>query len=75
MIYPLFLNSEQGYLSQAVILSLTAMVISFSIYAGYSLAASALKKRLAAKTLGSRMSANKLVGSVYLAAAGALASK
>lgn len=70
MVYPLFLNSEQGYLSQAVILSLTAMVISFSIYAGYSLAASALKQHLAANA-----SANKLVGSLYLAAAGALASK
>lgn len=80
MIYPLFLNSEQGYLSQAVILTLTAMAISFSIYAGYSLAASALKRRLAANALasnklGSKMSANKLVGSLYLAAAGALASK
>lgn len=70
MVYPLFLSAEYAYTAQAVILSLTAMAISFSIYGSYSLAASALKDRLA----GSKL-ANKIVGSMYLGAASALATK
>ena len=70
MVYPLFLSSEYAYSVQAVILSVSAMAISFSVYGSYSLAASALKNRLA----GSKL-ANKVVGSMYLGAAGALATK
>lgn len=70
MVYPLFLSTEYAYTEQAVILSLSAMVISFSVYSSYSLAALALKSRLTSSKL-----ANKIVGSMYLAAASALATK
>src|SRR5690606_35482959 len=45
MVYPLFLSTEYSYSSQAVILSLTAMAISFSVYGSYSLAAITLKNK------------------------------
>ena len=70
MVYPLFISHEYTYLTQAVTLSLTAMVISFVVYSTYSLAASAFKNRLS----GSKL-ANKLVGSMYLGAAGVLVTK
>lgn len=70
MVYPLFLNTEYAYTTQAVILSLSAMAISFSVYVSYSLAASVLRNRLA----GSKL-ANKVVGSMYLGAVCALAAK
>ena len=70
MIYPLFLTPEYSYSSQAVILSLSAMTVSFSIYALYSLAASALKNRLK----GSKL-AHNIIGSLYVSAAGVLATK
>jgi len=70
MVYPLFVTPYYSYLTQAAILSLTAMAISFTVYASYSLAASALKGRLSGNKL-----ANKIVGSMYLGAAGALATK
>jgi homoserine/homoserine lactone efflux protein len=70
LVYPLFLSAEYAYTEQAVILSLSAMAISFSVYSSYSLAALALKNRLASSKL-----ANKIVGSLYLGAASALAAK
>lgn len=70
MVYPLFLSSSYSYTSQSIILSLSAMAISFLVYSSYSLAASALKDRLAGNKL-----ANKIVGSMYLGAACALATK
>ena len=70
MVYPLFLSSEYVYSTQAIILSLSAMAISFSVYSSYSLAASALKNRLA----GSKL-ANTIIGSMYLGAASVLATK
>jgi homoserine/homoserine lactone efflux protein len=70
MVYPLFLNAEYNYIVQASTFSLSAMAISFTVYASYSLAASALKNRLT----GSKL-ANKIVGSMYLGAASALATK
>lgn len=70
MVYSLFISHEFTYLTQALTLSLLAMLISFTIYGGYSVAALALKKHLAASKL-----ANKIVGSMYLGAAGALATK
>lgn len=70
MVYPLFLSTEYIYTEQAAILSLSAMAISFSVYSSYSLAALALKNSLASSKL-----ANKIVGSMYLGAASALAAK
>tara|TARA_R110002072_G_scaffold271474_2_gene431470 strand:- start:9637 stop:10236 length:600 start_codon:yes stop_codon:yes gene_type:complete len=70
MVYPLFLSTEYSYSSQAVILSLTAMAISFSVYGSYSLAAITLKNKLA----GSKLT-NKIVGITYLGSASVLASK
>ena len=70
MIFPLFLRPEYNYLTQSVILSLSAMAISFSVYGSYCLAATALRSRLA----GARL-ANKIIGSMYLGAAGALVMK
>jgi homoserine/homoserine lactone efflux protein len=70
MVYPLFLSSEDSYFSQATILSVTAMAISFLVYSSYSLAAISFKNKLA----GSKL-ANKIVGSLYLGSAGLLASK
>lgn len=70
MLHPLFISPSQSFLPQAMALTVTAMTISFCIYASYGLAASALKSRLASSGL-----ANKLTGCVYLGAAGVLASK
>jgi threonine/homoserine/homoserine lactone efflux protein len=70
MLYPLFINSYDSYLMQAVTLTLVAMTASFLIYASYSLAAVVFKKRLAGSA-----TANNIVGSVYVGAAGMLAIK
>jgi len=70
MLYPLFINSYDSYLMQAVTLTLVAMTVSFLIYASYSLAAVVFKKRLAGSA-----TANNIVGSVYVGAAGMLAIK
>ena len=70
MVYPLFLNTEESYVIQAVILSSAAMVISFVIYGSYSLAAVTLKNRFK-----SNKSQNKLMGGLYISAASMLASK
>lgn len=70
MVYPLFLSAEHVYTEQAVILSLSAMAISFTVYSSYSLAALALKNRLASSKL-----TNKIVGCMYLGAASVLAEK
>lgn len=70
MLYPVFLDPSKEFLSQAIILSVSAMIVSLTIYSGYSLIASLLKQRLSARSW-----ANKLMGSLYLGAAGFLASK
>ncbi len=70
MLYPLFISQTYSLFPQAATLTIAAMVISFCIYTAYSLAATALKSRLASSSL-----ANKLTGSLYLGAAGALAAK
>ena len=70
MLYPLFINSYESYLMQAVTLTLTAMAVSFLVYGSYSLAAVVFKKHLASSAIG-----NKIVGSVYVGAAGMLATK
>lgn len=70
MIYPLFMSAQYSYMFQAVVLSISAMAVSFTVYGSYSVVASALKNGL----VSSRF-ANKVVGSLYLGAAGALALK
>ena len=70
MLYPLFINQSQPFLLQALLLTFTAMVISFGVYSAYGFAASSLKGRLSGS-----MFANNLIGGLYLGAAGALASK
>lgn len=68
--YPLFINPDYSYVPQALSIALCAMVISFTIYGAYSFSASVFKKRLIENKWG-----NKIVGSLYLAAAGTLALK
>jgi len=70
MVYPLFINSDSSYSMQAIVLTLLAMLVSFLVYSTYSLAAAKLKDRLTSNSF-----ANKCVGSLYLAAASALATK
>ncbi len=70
MVFPLFIAAEYEYATQAITLSLASMAISFSVYSSYSLAASMLKNRIS----GSKL-ANRIVGSLYLGAAGTLAIK
>ena len=70
MTYPLFISPDYSYVPQSVSIALCAMVISFTIYGAYSLSASVFKKRIMKNEWG-----NKVVGSLYLFAAGALASK
>lgn len=70
MLYPLFLNTQDAYALQAVILSSAAMAVSFVVYGSYSLAAVALKNRLESSSV-----ANKLIGGLYFGAASVLASK
>lgn len=70
MIYPLFVSTKDSYLLQAAILALTAMAISFLVYGLYSVAATALNRRLSTSSL-----ANKVVGSLYLGAASVLSCK
>jgi homoserine/homoserine lactone efflux protein len=70
IVYPLFLRAEYLYTSQAAVLSLTAIVISFSVYSSYSIAAIALQNKLAISKL-----ANKTAGSMYLGSASTLVSK
>jgi homoserine/homoserine lactone efflux protein len=68
--YPLFISSEYSYVPQASSIALCAMVISFTVYGAYSFSASVFKKRLIKNKWG-----NKIVGGLYLVAAGTLASK
>lgn len=70
IIYPMFISSEYSYSLQTIVLSLSAMAISFSVYSLYGFIALKFKNYLSATKLG-----NKVVGSIYLVAAGALLSK
>ena len=70
IIYPMFISSEYSYSLQAIVLLLSAMVISFSVYSFYGFIALKFKNYLSATRLG-----NKIVGGIYLVAAGALLSK
>ena len=64
------MNPQYSYLLQAVVLSISAMVVSFTVYSSYSVVASAFKNGLVSSKF-----ANQVVGSIYLGAAGALALK
>jgi len=68
--YPIFISSAYSYMPQALSIGLSAMVVSFTVYGTYSFSASVFKKRLIKNKWG-----NKVVGSLYLVAAGTLASK
>jgi len=68
--YPLFISSEHSYFFQATVLTLFAMVISFTVYSMYGLLFSVLKDKLADSSL-----ANNIVGSLYTGAAGVLVTK
>ena len=70
MIYPLFMAGTEGYVLQAVALVMTAMFVSFAIYAAYIVAAYKLGRSLSRSEL-----ASKIVAAFYLGAAGLLASK
>ncbi len=68
--YPVFISPAHPYVAQAFVLSGCAMAISFSVYGAYSLSASVFKNRAMKSKWG-----NKIVGSLYLMAAVALAKK
>lgn len=70
IIYPMFITPDFPYLQQAVIISLTAMSISFITYISYGMAASKLKTRLTGTLF-----VNKIAGGLFLSAATILAAK
>lgn len=70
MVYPLAISPEHSYFIQAAIITLCAMVISFSVYGSYCVLASRLSKGF-----GQSIWAKKIVGGLYLGAAGGLALK
>ena len=70
MTYPLFISAEQPYLYQAVLLTVTAMAISFLVYSLYGLMAVVFRDKLS-----SGNNVNKVVAGLYTSAAAVLASK
>ena len=70
LIYPLFVSAEHSYLFQALVLTLFAMVISFTVYSMYGLLSSVFKDKLVGSSV-----ANKVVGGLYTSAAAVLAAK
>ncbi|OUR92025.1 hypothetical protein A9Q81_17240 [Gammaproteobacteria bacterium 42_54_T18] len=70
LIYPLFVTSEDSFLFQAIVLTVFAMAISFTVYSMYGLLSSVFKDKLE----GCRL-ANKIVGGLYVSAAGVLSAK
>ncbi len=70
LIYPLFVSTEGSYLFQAIVLTVFAMVISFTVYSMYGLLSSVFKDKLAGSSL-----ANNIVGGLYVGAASVLAGK
>lgn len=68
MLLPLFLAPGRPVFVQGFVITLTAIVLSFLVYAAYALLASRFVARLKTRT------ANRVVGSAYTVAAGALAS-
>ena len=70
LIYPVFISPEQSYIVQAINLSLCAMSISFLVYASYSFFAAVMKSHLSRSKI-----ADRIIGAIYLGAAGILATK
>ncbi len=68
MLLPLFLVPEKPLFLQGSVITLTGTILSFFVYSAYALFASKFISKLKTKT------ANKVVGTAYLGAAGALAS-
>lgn len=68
LIYPAFVNADLPYVPQALILGVTAMLISLVVYAGYMLIAGQAKA-----LFQSRAAMNKLLGAIYIGVAVALA--
>ncbi len=68
MLLPLFLVPEKSLVIQGAVITLTGAVLSFMVYTVYALLASRFIARLKTKT------ANRIVGSAYTCAAGALAT-
>lgn len=68
--YPLFVSAEHSYPFQALVLTVFAMAISFTVYSMYGLLSSVFKDKLASSSV-----ANKFVGGLYTSAAVILAAK
>ncbi len=68
MLIPLFLVPEKSILLQGAVITMTGTVLSFFVYSAYALFASKFISKLKTRT------ANKVVATAYLGAAGALAS-
>ena len=68
ILFPLFIDVNSAFIPQAVSLGLLAMLISLLVYSGYIIAA---EKAASIFTIKTRT--NKIVGTLYLSAAGALA--
>ena len=68
MLLPLFMSANKPLLLQGMVITITGTVLSFIVYSAYALFASKFIARLKTKT------ANNVVGTAYLGAAGALAS-
>jgi len=69
LVFPLYINGQAPFAPQALAIGITAMLISFFVYAAYVLCAGSLASKL--KT---SKHANRVVGSVYAGAGVALAS-
>lgn len=70
LIYPAFVDPNLPYVSQSIVLGLTAMAISLAVYMGYMVVAAQ-----AQALFKNRGTLSKVVGLLYLAVAGALALK
>ena len=68
MLLPVFLSPDKPLLLQGGIIILTGTVLSFFVYSAYAFFASKFLAKLKSKTT------NRIVGGIYVTAAGALAS-
>lgn len=68
MLLPLFLVPEASIVLQGMVITITGTVLSFLVYSAYALLASRFISKLKTKT------ANRVVGTTYTCAAGALAT-
>jgi len=68
MLLPVFLSPDKPILIQGAVIVVTGTVLSFFVYSAYALFASKFMSKLKSKTT------NKVVGTIYTSAAGALAT-